>query len=177
MLQSGHEPLFLIRYFMAATLASNYGIFGPTYEYLYHAPYNDKEEYAFSEKYEIKWWNWEHRNKLTYVISQVNRIRKENSAFHSINNIDFCSIENDQLLAYLKVNESNRILCITNLDGYNRQCGFVKIPLWKIGKNEWESYRVHDLLSGATYIWKGDTNFVELDPNILPFHLFKIEDI
>jgi starch synthase (maltosyl-transferring) len=124
MLQTGHEPLFLIRYFMAATLASNYGIFGPTYEYLYHAPYNGKEEYAFSEKYEIKWWNWEHRNKLTYVISQVNRIRKENSAFHSTNNIDFCSIENDQLLAYLKVNEANRILCITNLDGYNRQCGF-----------------------------------------------------
>jgi starch synthase (maltosyl-transferring) len=178
MLQTGHEPLFLIRYFMAATLVGNYGIFGPTYEYLYHAPYPGKEEYAFSEKYEIKWWNWEHRNKLTYIISQVNKIRKENLAFHSTNNIDFCQIENEQLLAYLKTSsEGNRILCVTNLDGYNRQGGFVKIPLWKIGKNDWENYRVHDLISGATYIWKGDTNYVELDPNILPFHLFRIEDI
>lgn len=178
MLQTGHEPLFLIRYFMAATLAGNYGIFGPTYEYLYHAPYAGKEEYAFSEKYEIKWWNWEHRNKLTYIITQVNKIRRENSAFHNTNNIDFCQIDNDQLLAYLKIAaDGNRILCITSLDGHNRQGGFVKIPLWKINKNESESYRVHDLLSGATYIWKGNTNFVELDPNILPFHLFRIEDI
>ena len=178
MLQTGHEPLFLIRYFMSASLAGNYGIFGPTYEYLYHAPYAGKEEYVFSEKYEIKWWNWEHRNKLTYIITQVNKIRRENSAFHNTNNIDFCQIDNDQLLAYLKIAaDGNRILCITSLDGHNRQGGFVKIPLWKINKNESESYRVHDLLSGATYIWKGNTNFVELDPNILPFHLFRIEDI
>ena len=163
---------------MAATLVGNYGIFGPTYEYLYHEPYPNKEEYAFSEKYEIKWWNWEHRNKMTYIISQVNKIRKENTAFHSTNNIDFCEIHNDQLLAYIKVAaDGNKILCIINLDGHNRQSGWVKVPLWKLHKNDWESYRVHDLLTGATFIWKGENNYIELDPNILPFHLFRIEDI
>ena len=29
---------------MAATLASNYGIFGPVYELMYHEPYPGKEE-------------------------------------------------------------------------------------------------------------------------------------
>jgi starch synthase (maltosyl-transferring) len=177
-LQTGHEPLFLIRFFMAATLASNYGIYGPTYEYLYFAPYPNKEEYLNSEKYEIKWWNWEHKNKLTYVITEVNRIRRENTAFKSTNNIEFCEIANEQLLAYLKTaTDGNRILCIVNLDGYNKQGGFIQIPLWKIGKSPTDQYRVHDLITGATYTWKGELNYVELDPNILPFHLFRIEDI
>lgn len=178
MLQGRHEPLFLIRYFMAATLVSNYGIFGPTYEYLYNEPYPNKEEYGFSEKYEIKWWDWEHRNKLTYIITQVNRIRKENTAFHSTNNIEFCDVQNDQLLAYLKTApDGNKILCIVNLDGYSKQSGVVKVPLYKIHKNDWETYRVHDLITGASFSWKGEYNFVELDPYILPFHLFRIEDI
>jgi starch synthase (maltosyl-transferring) len=178
MLQSGHEPLFLIRYFMAATLVGNYGIFGPTYEYLYHAPYPNKEEYLYSEKYEIKYWNWEHRNKLTYIISQVNKIRNENSAFHDTNNIEFCKIENDNLLAYLKTSEDgNKILCVVNLDGFNRQAGVLTVPLWKIRKNNWESYRVHDLITGASYTWTGEQNYVELDPYILPFHLFRIEEL
>lgn len=178
MLQNGHEPLFLIRYFMAATLVGNYGIFGPTYEYMYHQPYPNKEEYAYSEKYEIKYWNWEHRNKLTYIISQVNKIRKENSAFHDTNNIEFCTTDSEQLLAYIKTsNDGNKILCIVNLDGFNRKSGFVNVPLWKIRKNDWEAYRVHDLLTGATYTWTGERNYVELDPHILPFHLFRIEDV
>ena len=63
-----------------------------------------------------------------------------------------------------------------SLDGYSVQEGFVNIPLWKIAKNEWDSYRVHDLLSGASYHWQGARNFVRLDPHILPFHLFRIED-
>lgn len=177
-LQSGHEPLFLTRFFMAATLSSNYGIFGPTYEYIYHAANSPKEEYFESEKYEIKWWNWEHRNKLTYIISQVNKIRKENSALQQTNQIDFLEIGNEHLLAYLKTHSNgNRILCVVNLDGHQIQGGFLKIPLWKIGKHEHQEYRVHDLLSGAQYIWKGEDNYVALDPAILPFHLFRIEDI
>jgi starch synthase (maltosyl-transferring) len=177
-LQSGNEAMYLIRYFMAATLSSNYGVFGPTYEYIYHHGNPPKEEYFNSEKYEIKYWNWEHRNKLTYVMTEVNRIRKENSALQDTNNIEFCPVDNENLIAYIKTAANgNKILCVVNLDGSNRQSGSIKIPLWKIGKSEWENYRVHDLISGAQYTWKGENNFVELDPNILPFHLFRIEDM
>ena len=177
-LQSGNEAMYLIRYFMAATMASNYGIFGPTYEYIYHHGNPPKEEYFNSEKYEIKYWNWEHRNKLTYIITEVNRIRKENAALQDTNNIDFCPIDNENMIAYLKTTtDGNKILCVVNLDPTNRQSGVVKVPLWKIGKAEWENYRVHDLISGAAYTWKGADNYIELDPNILPFHLFRIEEL
>ena len=178
MLQDGSEPLFLSRYFMAATLASNYGIFGPTYEFMYHAGNPPKEEYFNSEKYEIKYWNWEHQNKLTYVISQVNKIRKENTALQSTNNIEFCETSDAELLAYVKTaSNGNRILCVVNLSGNRKISGSVKVPLWKIGKHGEEPFRVHDLITGGQYVWKGETNYVELDPHILPFHLFRIEDI
>ena len=36
-LQSGNESIFLHKYFLAATLSSNVGIYGPVYEYLVHA--------------------------------------------------------------------------------------------------------------------------------------------
>ena len=178
LLQSGHEPNFLIRYFMAATLSSNYGIFGPTYEFMVHEAFAGKEEYWNSEKYEIKHWDWNHTNKLTYVITQVNRARKENAALQQTNNITFCDINDDQLLAYLKTHsDGNRILCVVNLDGYNRRGNMVRIPLHKIKKAGWEDFIVHDLLTGSKYVWKGEYNYIELDPYLLPFHLFRIEDL
>jgi len=177
-LQSGHEPMFLIKYFMAATLSSNYGVFGPSYEYLYHDANSPKEEYKNSEKYEIKYWDWEKRNKITHIYAEVNRIRKQNSALHHTNNIEFCEISNDNMLAYLKTHENgNRLLFVVNIEGYTTQSGILNLPLHKLGKYDSESYLVHDLITGAKYTWQGANNFVSLDPNILPFHLFRIEDI
>ncbi len=33
------------------------------------------------------------------------------------------------------------------------------------------------MITRAKYIWRGEANFVSLDPNILPFHLFRIKDL
>lgn len=176
-LQTGHEPNFLIRYFLAATLSSNYGIFGPTFEYMVHEAFPGKEEYWNSEKYEIKHWDWEQTNKLIYVITQVNRARKENVALQHTNNLTFCEVYDEQLMAYLKIQGDNQILCVVNLDGYNRRGHMIKIPIQKIDKAGWEEYIVHDLLTGSKYVWKGELNYVELDPYFLPFHLFRIEEV
>ncbi len=37
--------------------------------------------------------------------------------------------------------------------------------------------RVHDLVTGAMFTWCGEWNYVELNPHIMPFHLFRIEDL
>ena len=103
---------------MAATLASNYGIFGPVYELMYHDPYPGKEEYLNSEKYEVRYWDWGKRNKLTDIITKVNATRKANPALQITNNIKFCTIANDMLLAYYKKSGNNHILCVVNLDPY-----------------------------------------------------------
>ncbi|MFC5411639.1 alpha-1,4-glucan--maltose-1-phosphate maltosyltransferase [Larkinella bovis] len=174
-LQAGHEPQFLIRFLLAATLSSNYGIYGPSFELMEHVPIPGKEEYLNSEKYEIRHWDWARTNRLTYLIGLVNRIRKENPALQSTNNLTFCRVDDDALMAYLKVSGKNRLLMVINTDAYNRRANMIQVPIWELGLGDEQEYVVHDLLTGAQYIWKGQWNYVELDPYQLPMHLFKIE--
>ena len=177
-LQTGLEPMFIIRYFMAATLSSNYGVFGPVYEYMISEGNAGKEEYKNSEKYEIRHWDWQMENKLTHIIRLTNKARKENSALQRTNNITFCDIQNDNVLAYLKTHPNgNRILCVVNLNPSTTQSGVVKVPLNLIYKHPDQEYLVHDLLTGNKYVWRGESNFIELDPHIMPMHLFRIEDM
>ena len=174
-LQSGHEATYIVRYAMAATLNSNVGIYGPVYEYMVHEAVPGKEEYWDSEKYEIRHWNWEKRNKLTHVITKVNQARKDNPALQTLHNISFCALENDQLLAWFKQTGDNSLLMVANLDPYHTQSGWVQVPLAKIGLREGDEFRVNDLVTGNTYLWNKEWNYVELNPHVMPFHLFKIE--
>lgn len=174
-LQNGNEAAFIFRYFMAATMSSNYGIFGPTYELMYHEPYPGKEEYNHSEKYEVRYWDWEKRNKLTDVITRVNAARKANPALHETNNITFCDIANDNIIAYYKRSKDNHILCIVNIDPNNYQGGHVKVPLKELGLNYGDEFKVFDILTGAHYTWNHEWNYVGLDPHQMPMHLFRIE--
>lgn len=174
-LQGGNETVHMIRFFLAATLSSNYGMYGPVFEYMIHAAMPGKEEYLDSEKYEIKHWDWDKKTKLSYLITAVNRIRKEHRALQFTNNIHICDVENEKLLTFYKETEdkSSQILCAVNLDPYNRQAGWVNTPLDKIGVREGQSFIVRDLLTGNSYTWAQAYNYVELDPGF-PFHLFEI---
>ena len=173
-LQTGHEPQFLIRYFLAATLSSNYGIYGPSFELMDHAQFPGKEEFLNSEKYEIRYWDWEKTNKLTYLISLVNRIRKENAALQTTNNLTFCTVNDDAIMAYVKASGDNKLLVVVNTDAYQRRAALVQVPIWQLGIGPDQPYKMHDLLTGAFYTWQGEWNYVELDPYVLPMHLFKI---
>lgn len=176
MLQGGNENLYIVRHMMAATLSSNYGMYGPVYEQIASAAVIGKEEYLDSEKYEVRHWDWTKVNKLTQLIAKINQIRKEQSAFQFTNNIDFCTVENEQLLAYFKQSEDgqNNVLCVVNLDPYNRQSGWVQVPRHKMGITGDTPMRMTDLVTGNSYIWNQEWNFIELDPYQVPYHIFSI---
>ncbi len=171
-LQSANEAIHLQRYFLAATLSSNVGIYGPVFEYMVADALPGKEEYLDSEKYEIRNWDWEKRNKLTVIISKINMLRRENKSLQQTNNIEFCQTENDQIIAYYKYDDdrTNETLMIVNLDPYYMQQSMVRWPIEHIGN---QGAKVFDLITGNSYIWNKEWNFVELHP-ALPFHLFKI---
>ena len=92
------------------------------------------------------------------------------------NNIEFCEVDNDQLLAYYKFddNRENETLMIVNLDAYYLKQGTLKLPLSSLGIQAGQSITVHDLITGNSYIWDNEYCYVELHPT-LPFHLFKIQ--
>ena len=103
-LQLGLRTVFAARLVLAATLCANYGIYGPTYELLESAPREPgSEEYRDSEKYQLRHWSVERSDSLWSLIARMNRIRRENAALQSDAGLHFCDIDNDQLIAYLKI--------------------------------------------------------------------------
>lgn len=171
-LQNGNEAIHLSRYFLAATLSSSVGIYGPVYEYMVSAALPGREEYLDSEKYECRVWDWDAQNKLTHVITKINQLRHELPSLQQTNNVEFCQTDNDQLIAYYKWDDdlSDETLMIVNLDPYYAKQGMVRLPVERIG---WQPVTVVDLITGNSYNWDKEWNFVELHP-ALPFHLFKI---
>jgi len=177
-LQLGDRPAFFIRFILAATLSSNYGIYGPPYERFTNQAVSGKEEYLNSEKYEIKQWKNEDIKESTRdFISRINQIRRENPALQMTNNLKFYHVDNDNLLYFGKVSEdlSDIILIIVNLDPHYTQSGWVQVPLSAMGIESDQPFLAQDLLGGGQYIWQGEYNYVELNPNILPAHILKIK--
>ncbi len=174
-LQGANESMHLIRYALAATMSSNIGIYGPVFEYMDTAALPGKEEYLNCEKYEVRHWDWTIQNKIIYLITRINHARKDHPALQQTNNVRFCFIENDNLIAFYKWSDdkADEVLVVISLDSHNTQEGFLQLPLDALGLEGDIRLSMNDLITENSYIWSSEWNFVALDPN-LPFHIFHI---
>jgi starch synthase (maltosyl-transferring) len=176
-LQYGGRPAFIIRLCLAATLGANYGIYGPAFELCENrALRQGSEEYLDSEKYQIRAWDIERPDSLRELITRVNRIRRENPALQSDRNLRFHTVDNEQLIAYSKMSEdlSDIILVIVNLDPHHKQSGWVELPLEQFQLDPHQEFQVHDLLSEDRFLWQGPRNYVELEAQRMPAHIFRL---
>lgn len=176
-LQHQGENIFIIRLALAMTLSSSYGIYGPPYEFTHNIPVPGREEYLDSEKYEIKRHEWKKTNRMTDIITILNRARKQHPALQSTWNLQFCAIHQPNLLAYLKATQdlSDIFLVVINLDPNQKHSGYVQLPRERLGIHDRVNVKIHDLMTDEHYTWTQDWNYVELDPYKMPFHLFKLE--
>ena len=174
-LQEGGRPAFMIRVTLAATLSTLYGIYSG-YELCENEPLPGREEYLDSEKYQFKERDWNAPGNIKDWIARLNKIRKENRALQFYTNLRFHDADNDAILFYSKMTAArdNIILVVVNLDPHRKQNSFVYVPIESFGQMESDVYQVQDLLSGATYTWRGSRNYVELDPDIQPAHVFLV---
>ena len=182
-LQYGGRPAFVQRLVLAATLSSNYGMYGPAFEQCVHEAFPGKEEYNYSEKYEIKQWDLSAPGNLRPIIRRLNHIRRDHAALHQTFNLRFIETDNPQLIAYLKHDSSGLdiILTVVNLDSYNEQTGWIQIPLEEYGIDGSHPFLVQDLLPEpdgdmprSNYLWNGARNFIKLNPHKSPAHIFRI---
>lgn len=176
-LQFGGRPAFMARLVLAATLGASYGIYGPAFELCENRSREPgSEEYLDSEKYEIKNWDISKCDSLKDFIGRVNRIRSENYAFRNDWSLCFHEVDNEHLICYSKRTDdlSNVILVVLNLDPHHTQSGWVEFPLEELGIDPQKHYQMHDLLSDARYLWQGSRNYVELNPQIVPAHIFRM---
>ena len=176
-LQTDGRAAFSIRLILAATLGANYGIYGPAFELMENRPKSlGTEEYLDSEKYEIKEWDIDRPDSLKAFISRVNQIRRENVALQFDRNLRFHPTDNDQLICFSKYTDdrSDIILAVVNLDPNFKHSGYIELALEKLGLDPDHPFQAHDLLSGARFIWRGERQYVELDPHVVSGHIFRI---
>lgn len=176
-LQFGGRPAFVSRLVLAATLSSCYGIYGPVYDLCVSEGLEDREEYHFSEKYEIKKWDLKGSSHIRDLIARINRIRRENRALQNAFNLKFYQVDNDQILFYEKKTDdlSNVILVAVNLDPFRRQTGTVRVPIDELGIGAGDPYMLHDLIGDERCLWKGEYNAVDLDPEVLPVRIYLLQ--
>jgi starch synthase (maltosyl-transferring) len=180
-LQDGGRPAFMIRCILAATLTANWGIYGPAFELSENAPAapasgkTESEEYLNSEKYEIRQRDRNAPGTLVPLITEVNRIRRENPALQRNDTLRFHPTDNSMFLCYSKSAPGNTLLVIVNLDPVHDQSGWTDLDLAALGLAPGETFFVDDLLTGARYTWRDRRNFVVLRPGVQPAHILRIE--
>jgi starch synthase (maltosyl-transferring) len=176
-LQLGGRPAFCIRFILAATLSSNYGIYGPPFEHGWNvAREPGSEEYINSEKYQLHYHDVNRPDSLRHLIAQVNRIRREHPALQSNEGLEFHPVDNEHLLCFSKSDSLRRdtLLMVVNLDPHHTQTGWVELPTRQWNIESQHGYQVHDLLSDEWFLWEGSRNYVILDPQRTPAHIFRI---
>ena len=177
-LQHGGRPAFIVRIILAATLAANYGIYGPAYELCENAAVHEgSEEYLDSEKYQIRYWHREAAHSLAPLITKLNCIRRKHVALQDDARLHFHQIGNDQLICYSKSDPQHKdvVLVVVNLDYGHTQAGWTSLDLNQLGLVEEQEFTVHDLLTGEEYRWRGSHNYILLAMETRVAHVFCIQ--
>jgi starch synthase (maltosyl-transferring) len=182
-LQTGGRPAFEVRLILAATLAASYGIYSG-YELCEHVPVrHGSEEYLDSEKYQIKPRDWNRPDSLRELIARVNAIRRAHPALQQNATLAFHAVDTEALLWFSKTAASadgsagggvDRVFVAANTDPHHLQHGHVQVPIWELGIPPGRPYVVEDLLDGARYTWRGDWNYIRLEPGERMAHVFVI---
>ena len=176
-LQTGGRPAFQGRFILAATLGASYGIYSG-FELAENVPVRPgSEEYLDSEKYQIRPRNFDQPNSLAELIRKVNQIRRDHPALQRDRGLRFHETDNAQLICYSKRSPDgdDLILTVVNLDPHHMQHGFVRLPLTDWGIAPDTTVEVHDLLWNERYFWRGEWNYVRLDPEARAGHILHVQ--
>ncbi|HEY3247745.1 MAG TPA: alpha-1,4-glucan--maltose-1-phosphate maltosyltransferase [bacterium] len=176
-LVDGGRSAFVIRFVLAATLGASYGIYGPAFELCEATPLAaGKEEYLNSEKFEIRHWDLDRPESLREIITRVNTIRRTNPALQADVGLRFHPTDNENLLVYSKStpDAGNVVLVAVNLDPLWVQSGWTDLSLSALGLDPARPIEAHDLLTDTRHRWRGPRNFVQLDPAVMPAHIFRL---
>jgi starch synthase (maltosyl-transferring) len=173
-LQTGGPAAFEARLVLAATLSSNYGIYGPAFELGEAVPREPgSEEYLDSEKYQQRTWDLSGGERMRALITRVNAARRAHPALQTNERLLFHPVDNPNLLVYSKNTPDQRdiILSVVNFDYHASQSGSIALDQAALGLRRDVPYRAVDLLDDQTYTWSGDTAWVELDPTVRAAHV------
>jgi starch synthase (maltosyl-transferring) len=174
-LQNAPRSAYLIRAALAATLSGLWGLYNG-FELCEGRPDAERKEYADSEKYEIRAWDWNSPGNIISEVTALNRIRRDNPALHSHLGVTFHNAWNDNIIYFEKATRTreNVVLAAVSLDPYSIQEADIELPLWTFGLSDQASLHIEDLMRGSKFIWAGKRQHIRLDPGELPFSIWRL---
>jgi starch synthase (maltosyl-transferring) len=166
-LQHGGRPAFEARLLLASTLGATYGIYSGFELCEGRALRPGSEEYADSEKYQFRKWDWDQPGSIHELVRRVNEIRHQHPALHVDATLRFHDTDNPEIIAYSKTapGGGDPVLTIVNLDPHHMQHGLVDVPV------DQDVFLVRDLLDETSYTWHRGWNYVRFDPEIRQGHI------
>ena len=173
-LQSGGRPAFLIRLYLAGTLSGSYGIYSG-YELCENAAIPGREEYADSEKYEIKQRDWDAPGNINDQIARLNRIRREHRAFDDWRNIQFLDADHGDVLFFMKTQAADTVLVAVNVNPFDATNVRLHLPVADLGYAPGEAIPGENLQTGERFTWYGPEVVVWLDPASDPALIVRID--
>ena len=176
-LQHGGRPAFQVRLILAATLGATYGIYSG-FELAENVPVKPgSEEYLDSEKYQIRIRDFTAAHSLSELIGLINGIRREHPALQRDRGLRFHQTDNPHIICYSKRTEAgdDLVLVVVNLDPHHMQHGFIRLPLADWGLGAAAPVEVLDLISDEHYYWRGEWNYVRLDPDARVGHILHVQ--
>ncbi|KPP88771.1 alpha-1,4-glucan:maltose-1-phosphate maltosyltransferase [Erythrobacter sp. HL-111] len=174
-LQTGGRPAHRIRAVLAATLSGLWGVYSG-FELCDAAPLPGREEYAASEKYEIRPREWRASGDIVADVTLLNRLRRGHPALQTHLNTRFYPAHDDSVIFYGKpsADGSDMILVMVNMDPHGEHSCDFEVPLWEFGLPDDGALAVEDLASGERFAWHGKHHSIHLTPDE-PYRIWRIE--
>ncbi|MGH7006161.1 MAG: alpha-1,4-glucan--maltose-1-phosphate maltosyltransferase, partial [Alphaproteobacteria bacterium] len=171
----GGRAAFQMRLVLAATLSSVYGIYNG-FELCEARALPDSEEYADSEKYEYKAWDWDRAGNIKDYVRRVNGARRANPALRELTNLRFCPADSDAVLFYAKMtaDRANMVFVAVNLDPFETHEATIEVPLGDMKLGHDDAFEVEELLSGERHLWRGAVQRIRLDPHANPAAIYRV---
>jgi starch synthase (maltosyl-transferring) len=176
-LQEGGPPAFRVRATLAAMTAPSWGVYSgfELCERVAEAP--GSEEYAVSEKYQLRPRDWDRPDSLAPYLARLNEIRRRHrEAIALLPTLRIHEIKNENMLCVSRMSHARDdvLLTVINLDPQSVQEGTTWLDLETLGIPADRPFEAHDELTGATHLWRGPENYVRLDPAIQVAHIFHL---
>ncbi|HEV3123359.1 MAG TPA: alpha-1,4-glucan--maltose-1-phosphate maltosyltransferase [Candidatus Dormibacteraeota bacterium] len=177
MLQKGGPPAFRMRAALAAIACPSWGMYSG-YELYERTPLREgSEEYLDSEKYQYRPRDWSQPDSLAPFITELNGIRRRHrEAISLLRTLRLHHIDSDALICVSRASDDGGdvLLMVLNLDPTAAHEATTWLDMDALGIADDRPFTVHDELTGADYTWQGPLNYVRLDPEVQPAHVFSV---
>jgi starch synthase (maltosyl-transferring) len=176
-LQQGGPAAFAIRATLAATMSPTYGIYSGFELYEHVALKPGSEEYLDTEKFSYRPRDYGAAEatgqSLAPYLTQLNTIRRDHPALQQLRDVTFHHVDDAQVICFSKRDGDDIIIVVCTLDPHNARETNVHLDMPALGLDWHESFRVRDLVTDTTYVWR-EHNFVRLDPFLHCAHIFHV---